>query len=130
MTQQVKLRDSTGMSVRETQSSPELTFVLGRDSQLDNLVHSFTSPSKFSILTVDPTFEVTTTTYHHLLLQSVRSGSSPVLTGLTVAHYRKMIHTYLFFIATLIGLQQVLEGLLAFQIDGEKAPSDGFAHKF
>ena len=109
MIQQAKLGDSTGKFVRETRSSPDPAFVFARDRQLDDLVRFCTNPTAFSVLTVDPTFnlgvfDVTPTTYRHLLLESVRSGSSPVLIGPTMVHYRKTFHTYLFFAASSIDL--------------------------
>lgn len=132
--QQAKLGDSGGMFVRETRSAPEPAFVLARDHQLDDLERFCTDPSTFSVLTVDPTFnlgefDVTPTTYRHLLLESTRSGSPPVFIGPTMVHYRKTFHTYLFFAATLIGLRPTLEGVRAFGTDGEKALADGFAHE-
>ena len=45
-------------------------------------------------------------------------------------HYRKTFHTYLFFVATLVGLRRELAGLRAFGTDGEKALADAFAHEF
>ena len=89
----------------------------------------------FSILTIDPTFnlgdfDVTPTTYRHCLLESTRSGNSPVLIGPTMIHYRKTFHTYLFFASTLIGLRPELQGLRAFGTDGEKALVDAFSHEF
>ena len=68
MIQQAKLGDSTGMFVRERRASPKPAFVLAHDRQLDDLVRFCTNPSVFSILTVDPTFnlgafDVTPTTY-------------------------------------------------------------------
>ena len=95
--------------MRETRASPEPVFVLARDRQLDYLVRFCTNPSFFSILPVDPTFnletfDVTPTTYRHLLLESVHSGSPPVLIGPTMVHYCKTFRTYLFNAATLIGL--------------------------
>lgn len=79
MIQQAKLGDSAGLFVRETKSSPEPAFPLARDRQLDDLVRLSTHPTDFSVLTVDPTFnlgafDVTPTTYRHLLLESVRSA--------------------------------------------------------
>ena len=135
MIQQAKLGDSTGMFVRETRASPKPAFVLARDRQLDDLVRFCTNPSVFSILTLDPTFnlgafDVTPTTYRHLLLESICSGSPPALIGPIMVHYRKTFHTYLFFAATLIGLRPSLEGLHAFGTDGEKALADGFTHEF
>ena len=101
MIQHVKLGDSTVMFVRETRSSPEPAFVLARDRQLDDLVRFCTIPTNFSVLTVDPTFnigafDVTPTTYRHLLLESVRSGSSLVLIGPTMVHYRKKPFIHIF----------------------------------
>ena len=135
MIQQAKLGDGTGMFVRETRSSPEPAFVLARDRQVDDLVRFCTGPADFSVLTADPTFnlgafDVTPTTYRHLLLKSGRSGSPPVLIGPTMVHYRKTFHTYLFFAASLIGLRPALEGVRAFGTDGEKALADGFADEF
>ena len=135
MMQQAKLGDSAGMFVRETKSSPEPAFILARDWQLDDLVRFCTISTDFSILTVDPTFnlgafDVTPTTYRHLLLETVRSGSSPVFIGPTMVHYRKTFSTYVFFAASLIGLRPELEGIRAFGTDGEKALADGFAHAF
>ena len=135
MMQQAKVGDSVGLFVRETRASPEPAFVLARDRQLYDLVRFCTNPKIFSVLTVDPTFnlggfDVTSTTYRHLLLQSVRSGSPPVLIGPTLVHYRKTFHTYLFFATTLVGLRPDLEGIRAFGTDGEKALADGFAHVF
>ena len=135
MMQQAKLGDKAGLFVRETRSSPEPAFVLARDRQLDDLVRFCTHPTEFSILTVDPTFnlgafDVTPITYRHLLLESVRSGSPPVLIGPTLIHYRKTFHTYLFFASCLIGLRPALEGVRVFGTDGERALADGFAHEF
>ena len=61
-------------------------FILSRDWQLDDLVRFCTVSGNFSILTVDPTFnlgdfDVTPTAYHHLLLKTVRYGTFPVFIG-------------------------------------------------
>ena len=133
--QSAKQEDVIGKFVRETRPSPEPAFVLARDRQLDDLVRFCTVADDFSILTVDPTFnlgdfDVTPTTYRHCLLESARSGNSPVLIGPTMIHYRKTFHTYLFFASTLIGLRQELQGLRAFGTDGEKALVDAFSHEF
>ena len=133
--QSAKQEDVIGKFVRETRPSPEPAFVLARDRQLDDLVRFCTGADEFSILTVDPTFnlgdfDVTPTTYRHCLLESTRSGNPPVLIGPTMIHYRKTFHTYLFFASTLIGLRQELQGLRAFGTDGEKAFVNAFLHEF
>ena len=73
MIQQAKLGDSTGMFVKETRSSPGPAFVLAHYCQLNDLERFCANPDQFSVLTVDPTFNlgefnVTPTTYRHLLL--------------------------------------------------------------
>ncbi len=135
MMQSAKLGDSLGHFVRETRPSPEPAFVLARDRQLDDVVRFCAIPDNFSVLTVDPTFnlgdfDVTPTTYRHGLLISARSGRNPVMIGPVMIHYRKTFHTYVFFAATLVGLRRELVGLRAFGTDGEKALSDAFAHEF
>lgn len=133
--QSAKEEDSIGKFVRETRPSPEPAFILARDRQLDDLVRFCTVAEGFSVLTVDPTFnlgdfDVTPTTYRHGLLASIRSGNPPVFIGPTMIHYTKTFHTYLFFSSTLIGLRPVLQGLRAFGTDGEKALFDAFTHDF
>lgn len=135
MMQNAKVGDSHGCFVRETRPSPEPAFVLARDRQLDDLVRFCAIPDSFSVLTVDPTFnlgdfDVTPTTYRHCLLISSRSGKSPIMIGPIMIHYRKTFHTYLFFASTLIGLRRELAGLRAFGTDGEKALVDAFSHEF
>ena len=74
--QQVKIEDQAGKFVRDCLPTPEPAFILSRDWQLDDLVHFCTTPGNFSVLTVDPTFnlgdfDVTPTAYHQLLLKTV-----------------------------------------------------------
>ena len=90
------IEDHDGKFVRDTRPSPEPAFVVARDRQLDDLVRFCTIPEDFSILTVDPTFnlgdfDVTPTSYRQCLLQSICSGNSPVLIGPTLIHYRKTL---------------------------------------
>ena len=135
MMQSAKVSDGLGHFVRETRPSPEPAFVLARDRQLDDLVRFCAIPESFSVLTVDPTFnlgefDVTPTTYRHGLLISPRFGKSPIMIGPIMIHYRKTFHTYLFFASTLVGLRRELAGLRAFGTDGEKALVDAFLHEF
>lgn len=75
-------------------------------------------------------FDVTPTTYHHLLLECSRSKKPPVMIGPTLIHYKKTFQTYLFFAASMIGLKKELEHLQAFGTDGEKPLFDAFSHEF
>lgn len=98
MMQSAKLQDSLGLFVRETRPSPEPAVVLARDRQLEELVRFCAVADNFSVLTVDPTFnlgefDVTPTSYRHCLLISTRSGSNPVTIGPVMIHYRKTFHT-------------------------------------
>ena len=104
--QSAKEEDSIGKFVRETRPSPEPAFILARDRQLDDLVRFCTVAEGFSIMRVEPTFnlgdfDVTPTIYRHMLLTSKRSGKEPVFIGPIIIHYRKNFHTYIFFSSTL-----------------------------
>ena len=133
--QQTKLDDHAGKFVRDCRPCPEPAFVLARDQQLDDLVRFCTLPGNFSVLTVDPTFnlgdfDVTPTAFRNLLLESVRYGTHPIMIGPTLVHYRKTFGTYLFFASSLIGLRPELRALQAFGTDGEKALADAFGHEY
>ena len=122
--QQAKVDDHTGKFVRDCRPCPEPAFVLARDQQLDDLVRFCTVPANFSLLTVNPIFnlgdfDVTPTAYRNLLLKTVRYGTHPVMIGPTLVHYRKTFGTYLFFASSLIGLRPELRALQAFGTDGE-----------
>ena len=133
--QQAKIEDRAGKFVRDCRPTPEPAFVLSHDWQLDDLVRFCTIPGNFSVLTVDPTFnlgdfDVTPTAYNQLLLKTVRYGTSPVFVGPTMVHYRKTFGTYLFFASSLIGLRPELRAIQAFGTDGEKALADAFGHEY
>ena len=133
--QEAKVGDHAGKFVRDTRLAPEPAFILARDRQLLDIERFCTVPSGFSILTVDPTFnlgdfDVTPITYRHQLLETVRYKTSPMFIGPTLIHYRKTFHTYVFFASSLIGLRRGLRNVRAFGTDGEKALADAFAHEF
>ena len=56
--QQAKLEDHMGRFVHDCRPSPDPAFVLSRDWQLDDLVRFCTMSGNFSILTVDPSFNL------------------------------------------------------------------------
>ena len=94
-----------------------------------------TQEKNFSILTVDPTFclgefDVTPMSYRHLLLQSRRTGHSPVFVGPVMIHYRKTFATYLFFASSIVGLRPELGGVQAFETDGEESLAKASSHTF
>ena len=78
ITLSAKSKDANGNFVHNTRPCPEPAFIVARGRQLDDLVQFCTPGSSFSILTVDPTFNLgdfdfTPITYHCCLLKSVRS---------------------------------------------------------
>ena len=103
------------------------------DYSLDDLVRFCTSPNSFR---VDPTFnlgdfDVTVTTYHHLLLQHRGSaGKSPVMLGPLFVHVRKDFSTYHFFSSSLVGQRPQLASLLVFGSDGELALEQALSATF
>ena len=91
-----------------------------------------TQEKNFSILTVDPTFclgefDVTPMSYLHTLLQSRRTGHSPVFVRPVMIRYRKTFATYLF-ASSIVGLRPELGGVQAFGTDGEESLAKAFSH--
>ena len=130
-----KSKDVTARFVRDVKAAPDPALVLANDQQLNDLVRFCTNAEEFSIVTVDPTFnlgefDVTPITYQHLLLQTERSSNHPTFLGPILIHFRKNFSTYLYFASTLIGLKRDLEKLKAFGTDGEAALVDAFSHEF
>ena len=121
--------------VREIKVLPEPAVILCHDYQLNDLVRFTTDPNNCCVLTIDPTFslgpfDVTPTTYRHLLLDSRRYGSSPVCIGPIMIHYKKSYATYHFFASSLVGMRKELAHLVAFGTDGEEALYDAFSNVF
>ena len=70
--------------VRNVQGAPDAMCVLAKDHQLNDLVRFCCNPKLFSILGVDPTFNLgefslTVTTYRHLQLLDRSTRKPPVL---------------------------------------------------
>ena len=125
----------TAHFIRDVKASPDPALVLVTDQQLNDLVKFCTSPDEFTVITVDPTFnlgdfDVTPLMYRHLFLRSERTRKSPVFVGPMLIHYRKDFATFLYFASTLVGLRRDLEKLQAFGTDGKKALIDAFSHEF
>lgn len=113
--------------IRMVNAAPYPMMLIAFDYTLNDLVRFCTSEN-FSILGVDPTFnlgefDVTVTTYRHLLLQSHTGteGQSPVMLGPMFIHVKKDFTAYHFFTSTLVGQRQQLSSLKAFGTDGELA---------
>ena len=132
---QAHLEDMDKKYARDIKTYPEPAILLANDRQVNDLARFCCDPFEFCVLTVNPTFclgdfDVTPTSYHHLLLESVRTGKPPVMIGPTLVHYKKSFQTYLLSASSLVGLKKELNHLHAFGTDGEKALFDAFSHEF
>ena len=121
--------------VREIKVLPEPAIILCSDYQLNDIVRFCTDVTSNCVLTVDPTFslgpfDVTPTTYRHLLLKSRRYTTSPICVGPIMIHYKKNYSTYQFFASSLVGLNKDLSDLIAFGTDGEEPLYDAFSRVF
>ena len=131
--QKAYLEDSNQRFIREVKTLREPGIVVAVDRQLDDLVRFCTNENEFGILTVDPTFslgafDVTVTTYRHLMLKCRRTNNYPAFIGLI--HFKKSFSTYHFFSSTLVGLRPKLSCLKSFGTDGEMALYQAFKHSF
>ena len=80
---QAKQEDQNNTFVRDIKVLPDPAILIAKDYQLDDLVRFSTNSTEHCILTIDPTFslgdfDVTLITYRHLLLETQRSGNTPV----------------------------------------------------
>ena len=121
--------------IREVRTVREPAIMVATDQQLNDLDRFCCRQEKFGILTVDPTFclgdfDVTLSTYRHLLLTCKRGGTHPAFIGPAMVHYRKTFSTYLFFTSTLVGLHQSLSTLRCFGTDGESTLIQACQHSF
>ena len=133
--QKAYLEESNQRFIREVKTLHEPGIVVAVDRQLDDLIRFCTDESQFGILTVDPTFslgafDVTVTTYRHLMLECRRTRNYPAFIGPVLIHFKKSFSTYLFFSSTLVGLRPPLSYLKSFGTDGELALYQAFKHSF
>ena len=100
-------------------------------NQLHDMV---TNPDQYSILGVDPTFNlgefsVTVTTFKHLQLIERHTGKPPVLLDPMLVHQKTKEPNY-FLVSSVVGLCPDLNSLVAFGTDGEKSLGDAFQMQF
>lgn len=82
--------------------------LLAYDYTLDDLCRFCTNESNFCVLGVDPTFslgnfDVTVTTYQHLMLSSQAASKYPDMIGPILVHVKKDFTAYHFLTSSLIG---------------------------
>lgn len=121
--------------IRVVNAAPEPMCVLARDRQLNDMVRFCTDDCQFSIVGVDPTFNlgdfsVTVITYRHLQLLHRVTKKHPVILGPMLVHQNKTFESYHFLASSMVGLCPQLSSLTAFGTDGEKPLGDAFAVQF
>ena len=123
--------------VHQVNAAPYPMMCLTFDWTLHDLAQFCTNPKNFSILGVDPTFDlgdfdVTVTTYRHLMLEL--KGSShpkhPVFLGPLFVHVRKNFEAYHFFASTLVSKCPELRCIQCFGTDGEEVLSKALSTVF
>ena len=112
--------------VRLVNAAPFPMMVLAYDYTLNDVNRFCTNDNTFSILGVDPTFslgdfDVTVTTYKHLMLESRIDSKPPTMIGPMFIHVKKDFASYHFFFSSLIGQQPGLANVKSFGTDGELA---------
>ena len=131
-----KSEDDGGKFVQETKVSPEPAFVVAQEWQLDDLLRFCTPAEEFSILTIDPTFnlvEFYVTPTNYLQVWLLAKCSYWEVASFYRPYYDLLLQNipHLHFLAsTLVGLRPGLQGLRGFGTDDEKALMDAFSHEF
>ena len=121
--------------LRMVQAAPDAMCLLTSDRQLNDMARFCTDPRQFSVVGVDPTFNlgefsVTVTTYKHLQLIERQTKKPPVLLGPMIVHQKKNKESYHFLASGIVGLCSRLNSLVTFGTDGEKALGDAFHAQF
>ena len=78
---------------RDVRVHPSLPVVLSLERQLDDVVNFCTNPKEFSVISIDPTFDIfndnislTVTTYRNLKLENLSTGQAPIFLGPLLMH--------------------------------------------
>ncbi len=122
--------------VRLVNAAPFPMMVLTFDWTLDDLVRFCTDPNQSSIVGVDPTFslgafEVTVTTYTHLMLRRKDDASKiPTMIGPLFVHLKKDFAAFHFFASALVGKRPELANVQSFGSDGEAALVNALVNAF
>ena len=109
--------------IRDMRYAPELSVLLAFDSQLHDIYRFCANNYPFSVLGVDPTFNlcdynITVTTYRHPLLWS-EDDVHPVMLGPVLVHSHRTYDSYFTLPSNMIRFNPSLSNLLAFGTDSE-----------
>ena len=117
--------------VREVVGAPEPMAFIAIDRQLKDIKLHCCQEDDFSILVIDPTFNlgnfiVTPTTYRCRKIFNVTTGKSPIFLGPILVHQSKTQQTYRYLGSSVKRFNQNTVSLQAFGTDGESALSNAF----
>lgn len=123
----IKLKEdnsSDGGFIQEVTFGRTPEVIVAFDQQLEDLVRFCTSPVCFSVVGIDPTFNlgkffVTLTTYKHPMLELKSTQEHPVFIGPCFIHMLQTTQSYYGFLSYLIGKKPELRHLKAYASDGE-----------
>lgn len=121
--------------VREVRRAPEPEVVCATQQQLVDTERFCCNPHQFTVLGVDPSFNVgkfcyTLTTYRHLMVVDKVTGKHPVMIGPILFHMRKLEASYKLLTSTMVNLNPNLSGLMSFGTDGEYNVAKAFSDQF
>ena len=133
--EQCKAVEKGDRYVQEVTCAPEPMAVLATAQQLLDLERFCCDPCVFSIMGVDPTFNlgefsVTPIVYQHLMVVDRKTGKSPWMLGPILVHYRKEFRNYNFYFSSLVGLRRGLADIKAAGTDGERSLIEALRHQF
>lgn len=111
--------------IQEVIGAPELRCVLAFKWQLEEIIQFCTVPANFSILGVDPTFNLgkfnlTVTTYKNLKVVDRRKGHNPMMIGPLLLSQTKKFDSYNYFFSKIVGLSKECAGVMVYGTDGEE----------
>ena len=121
--------------VQEVRCAPEPEVVCATQQQLTDIGRFCCDPQHFTVLGVDPSFNVgkfcyTLTTYRHLMVVDKVTGKNPVMIGPVLFHMRKLESSYKLLASTMVNMNPNLSGLLSFGTDGELNIGKAFSDQF
>lgn len=121
--------------IRDVKAAPNPQCILFFDWQIKEMIKFLTNPFCFGVFNVDTTFNlgqfyVTTTSYPHYMLESIRTTKPPHIIGPVLVHQKVDFSSFNYFAGTLVSQDRRLRNIMAFGTDGDKALIEAFGHNF
>ena len=120
--------------VQDVKAAPYPMSVSCFEWQIQDMVRFLMCNHRFSVLTVDTTYKlgefyVTPMTYHHLMVENIKTKKHPVMLGPLLVHQKVDFPAFNYFASTLIGSWKEPKHVLAFGT-GDKAIVEALSHNF